>query len=82
MFVLNLPKLIWNGFSRIRTLITNVLGDPSVSANIHSKKMYMPFSHNLPIYVRRFKYYDTALTRIAEYIRPKSKEIILRESIY
>ena len=32
----------------------------------------MPFSHNLPIYVRRFKYCDTALTRIAEYIRSKS----------
>jgi len=72
MFVFNLPKLIWNVLSEIRIFLANVLGDPSVSANIHGKKMYMPFSHNLPIYVHRFKYYDTALTRIAEYIRPKS----------
>lgn len=62
-------------FDKIRDMISNTFGDITIVASIHGKKMYMPFSHNLPICVRRFKYYDTSLGRISEFLREKKKNL-------
>lgn len=74
-FIYNLPKLLYTLFKYSKSLITYVLLDPTIVANIHGKKLYLPLSHNLPIYVRRFKYYDTALTRISQFLRKGKKTL-------
>lgn len=75
-FLYRLPKLVWSSLLSIRGIISKIFGDPLVSMEIHGKKLYMPLSHNLPIYVRRFKFYDTALTRISKFLRLKKKNLV------
>jgi FkbM family methyltransferase len=75
-FLYKLPKLVWSALQFVRSVISKIFGDPSISVKIHGRKLYMPLSHNLPIYVSRFKFYDTALTRISKFLRLKKKNLV------
>jgi FkbM family methyltransferase len=45
--------------------------DPKVYCYIEGKKLHMNFSHMLPIHKKLFPLYDTAITRLASYLRAK-----------
>jgi FkbM family methyltransferase len=46
-------------------------GDPAYVADIRGKKMILPASHKLPIYIASSPYYDALPPRISNYIRSK-----------
>ena len=75
-FLYTLPKQVLSVLQFLRSIISKMFGDPSISAKIHGQKLYMPLSHNLPIYVNRFKFYDTALTRISKFLRLDKKNLV------
>jgi FkbM family methyltransferase len=43
--------------------------DPSVTLPLGKKRLRMPFSHNLALYRALYPHYDTALTRVAVFLR-------------
>lgn len=74
-FMFKFPKLLWKLFTSIRGGVSKLLGNPSIVATIHERKVYMPMYHNLPINVSRFKFYDTAITRVADFLRQEKESI-------
>jgi FkbM family methyltransferase len=53
---------------RLKRVISK-FSDPSVSLPLGKKTLRMPFSHNLALYRRLYPSYDTAVTRIAAFLR-------------
>lgn len=74
-FMFKFPKLLWKLFTSIRGGVSKLLGNPSIVATIHGRKIYMPMYHNLPINVSRFKFYDTAITRVSDFLRQGKNNI-------
>ena len=73
--VFDIPRILYFVAMKIRGLISKIFGDPPIVVVIHGKRLYMPLSHNLPIYINRFKFYDTALTRISKFLRSKKQSL-------
>jgi len=53
------------------------LGDPPYMAEIRGKRLILPVSHKLPIYVVDYPLYDTLPTRIADYLRDRDRKVTM-----
>lgn len=53
------------------------LGDISVSLEVRGKKMVLPISHKLPIYIAEYPLYDTLLSRVSDYLRIRDGYLIM-----
>lgn len=53
------------------------LGDPSYFVDIRGKRMLLPISHKLPIYILDYPLYDTLPTRISNYLRTRDGVLIM-----
>lgn len=53
------------------------LGDPLYSMEIRGKRLVLPVSHKLPIFVIDFPLYDTLPTRIADYLRARDHTLLM-----
>ena len=69
-------KVIKVALELTRRVLT-LLGDPSYSIDIHGKKIHLPVSHKLPIYITDFPLYDTLPTRIANFLRTRDRDLIM-----
>jgi len=52
-------------------------GDPPYSIEIHGRRMTLPVSHKLPIYVIDYPLYDTLPTRVADYLRNRDSVLVM-----
>ena len=50
--------------------------DPVVSITLHNKRLYLPFSHTLPLFLNRHPHYDKLLLRINTFIHCYSPSCI------
>src|SRR5215208_5211608 len=53
------------------------LGDPPYSTEIRGKRLVLPISHKLPIYVADFPLYDTLPVRVADYLRSRDGALMV-----
>lgn len=53
------------------------LGDFSCTFDVRGKKVVMPVSHKLPIYIARFPLYDTLPARVADYLRSRDAVLVM-----
>lgn len=59
-------------FRGVRLLVIRVFHDPSCEMEVHGKMLRMPLSHPLPQYAHRFPYYDSLISRLADFVRRRS----------
>ena len=59
-----LLRALWELMRRTLTL----LGDPSYETVIHGKKIRLPISHKLSLYVAKHPYYDELPARVSAYL--------------
>jgi len=53
------------------------MGDPPYSTDIRGRRLELPVSHKLPIYVAECPLYDTLPTRIANYLRSRDGMLMM-----
>lgn len=61
----------WSGspWNILRRLLIRFFNDPASTMLIHGVELRMPLSHSLPEYLRDLPLYDSAIGRVADYIR-------------
>ena len=62
-------KIFWRILIELIRRLMMLMGDPSYTVEMRGKKMTLPFSHKLPIYIGRFPFYDALPSRISSHIR-------------
>jgi FkbM family methyltransferase len=55
-------------WSFIRKALIKLLSDPTCSLPIHGRRLKLPLSHLLPVYLQQSRFYDRLPQRISEYI--------------
>ena len=60
-----------NLYERIRNYLIKFLNDPHVKMEVHEKTLFMPLSHQLPLILSIYPYYDLLLNRLGNFIREK-----------
>lgn len=53
------------------------LGDPAYTIDIRGKRLVLPVSHKLPIYIADYPLYDTLPARIADYLRTRDGMLLM-----
>lgn len=61
-------RLAW---SFVRKALIKLLSDPTCSLPIHGRRLKLPLSHSLPVYLKQFPFYDQLPRRISEYVHQK-----------
>lgn len=60
----------------IRKLLIKALNDPICLLLVHGRYLNIPFSHPLPDYLQKFRFYDRLPERISTYIHQKKEPLI------
>lgn len=69
-------KVLKLGLEFVRRILI-WLGDPPYIVEIRGKRMTLPISHKLPIFIRDAPLYDTLPARVADYLRRRNGKLIM-----
>lgn len=63
-----LRNAVW---SAVRDTLVAVAGDPTCRQATHGRTLFLPLSHQLPLYLERYPFYDSLPLRIGAYLHQR-----------
>lgn len=69
-----LVRIFW---SVLRKGLLKINPNTECLTEIHGKKIRLPFSHELPIYLKNYPLYDSLIERLSDYLRTHDNQLIM-----
>lgn len=68
-------RIIFVAFYGLRKVLVKVF-NPTIQMTVRGRDLWLPFSHNLPFNCAKYRYYDSLIERVSDFIRGKYPRLV------